>query len=190
MENLVYENLDTYLAIARKVIGRFAKYLITNDEAIGEVASAIAEADKDWNPDYRSPDNKVRSLRSLRNQRGIWAIQRYLKKNKSTNPHTISLSYTANDRNTTQTPLSGTIEDHRIPNPCDILIEHETKTNQTSLLDNVLTSGIISKIQERYIRAYYLEEKTLKEVGETYGVSRQTVQEAINLGLSSIRKYL
>ena len=188
MENLVYENLDTYLAIARRIIGRFAKHLISNDEAIGEVASAIAEADQDWNPEYRSSDNKVRSLRSLRNQRGIWAIQRYLKRNK--NPHFVmSLSYKPN-KDYDSPSLSGTIEDYRTPQPCDVLIELENKKRQTELLNNVLTSGIVSDTQEKYIRAYYLEEKTLKEVGETYGVSRQTVQEAIKLGLSSIRKYL
>jgi len=190
MENAVYENLDNYLAIARKIVGRFAKHLITNEEAIGEVTSAIVEADKDWNPDYRSANNKVRSLRSLRNQRGIWAIQRYLKKHSKIHP-TISLSYRLNtDGTKLGTPLSGTIEDHRIPNPCDILIEHENKTNQTKLLNNILTSGIISKTQEKYIRAYYLEEKTLKEVGDMYGVTREAVRQGIELGLSSIRKFI
>lgn len=189
MENVAYEKLDDYTIIARKLIGRFAKHLINNDEAIGEVVSAIVKADLDWNPNYRSKKtNKVCSLRSLRTQRSRWAIQRYLKKNSNTHP-TISLSYRLNkDDDTVQ--LSGMVEDHRIPNPCDILIERETKENQLQLLNHFLTSGIISKTQEKYIRAYYLDEKTLKEVGDMYEVSKEAVRQGIKLGIESIRKHL
>ena len=46
------------------------------------------------------------------------------------------------------------------------------------------------KTQEKYIRAYYLDEKTLKEVGDMYEVSKEAVRQGIKLGIESIRKHL
>ena len=194
MDNDKFESLSTYLLIAKKIISKFAskfysslaKEMLQSEDAIGNVANAIMRADEKWSPDYKSKNNTVRSKHSLRHQYAIWAIIKYIKEKKRYITH-LSLSYQPYNIPDEYGELSGIMEDKKSPNPIDELILKDNKQYYAYSLDKLLHSKVLTRCQAKYIRGYYLEEKTLQEVGNTHSVSREAVRQGILKGLTSLR---
>ena len=194
--NTEYEALSEYLLIAKKTIARFAnkfyptlaQEMLKSEDAISQVASAVMEADWKWNPEYRSKTNTVRSKRAYRNQCAIWAIQNYIGQKKRTR-NTISLSYES-DNGEHDVSISGTIADKKAYNPAIIASNNEELRNTQGLIKSLLDSGIISDKQREYITAYYLDDQTLQEVGEKFGVSREAVRQCITKGIDTIKELI
>jgi RNA polymerase sigma factor (sigma-70 family) len=162
--------------------------MLKSEDAIAHVASAIMEADWKWNPDYRSKKGTVRTKRAYRNQRAIWAIQGWIANNKR-KPNTISLSYES-DNGEHSTSLTGLIADKKSYNPSNIAADKDELNHTKQLINALLVSGAISDKQREYITAYYLEGKTLQEVGKQFGVTREAVRQCINCGIKTLTELI
>jgi len=190
-----YETLEEYLSIAKKLImkiapkfySNLAKEMLRDEDAISCVTNAIMSADWKWNPDYRSKKNTVCSKKTYRYKRAIWAIKGYLKA-KKLKRNTISLSYIKSENSGESIVLSGLIADKKAYNPSILAENKENVLELQCLIQDILNSNLISQKQKKYIKEYYLENKTLQEVGKKYSVSREAVRQTVNKGISTIKR--
>jgi RNA polymerase sigma factor (sigma-70 family) len=192
-----YETLKDYLLIAKKTISKFApkfyvglaKEMLKSEDAVSQVATAIMEADWKWNPNYRSKNNTVRSKRAYRNQKAIWAIQAYISQKKK-KKYTMSLSYETTVDDGKSTLLSGLLEDKKSLNPASVIAEIDNKEYVKTLISDLLNAGILTDRQKDYISSYYLENKTMQEVGNQFGVTREAVRQGINNGINTLKELI
>lgn len=183
-----YESLSTYLMLAKKIINKFApkfivKHMLNDEDAISDVAVALMNADKNFDPDRQGANNFKKTLYSYRNQCGLWAIKTYVTKqykSKKVN----SLDYVFDDDNNT---LYSTIPDCKNKDPLTILIDNEQQDNTQSDIAFILDSDILNDKQKDQIRMYYFENKSLAEIGKSYGVTREAIRQSIKRALNSIR---
>ncbi len=183
-----YESLSTYLMLAKKIINKFApkfivKHMLNDEDAISDVAVALMNADKNFDPDRQGTNNFKKTLYSYRNQCGLWAIKTYVTKQYKTKKVN-SLDYVFDDDNNT---LYSTIPDSKNKDPLTILIDNEQKDNTESDIAFILNSDILNDKQKDQIRMYYFENKSLAEIGKEYGVTREAIRQSIKRALSSIR---
>jgi len=174
--------------LAKKIINKFApkfivKHMLNDEDAISDVAVALMNADKNFDPDRQGANNFKKTLYSYRNQCGLWAIKTYVTKqykSKKVN----SLDYVFDDDNNT---LYSTIPDSKNKDPLTILIDNEQQDNTQSDIAFILDSDILNDKQKDQIRMYYFENKSLAEIGKSYGVTREAIRQSIKRALNSIR---
>lgn len=190
-----FETLDVYITLAKKIISKFApsfysglRYeLLSNEEAISDIASALMVGDWRWDKDRSGFEGKSKTKYSYRNQCGIWAIKTYLtNKYKKQNSH-YSINNTDSEYDIN---FSDNIMDKEIYDPALIVEEQERIDVLKSSIEKLLVSGIITDKQQQQIREYYFENKTLSEIGKEFGVTREAVRQNIQKGLSKIRSYV
>ena len=86
METRQFEDLNTYILLAKKVISKFApnfysslrNELLNNEDAISDIASALMTADWKWDKNRTGFNGKSKTRYSYRNQCGLWAIKTYV----------------------------------------------------------------------------------------------------------------
>lgn len=183
-----YESLSTYLMLAKKIINKFApkfivKNMLNDEDAISDVAVALMNADKNFDPDRQGANNFKKTLYSYRNQCGLWAIKTYVTKQYKSKKIN-SLDYVFDDDNNT---LYSTIPDPKNKDPLTILIDNEHQDNTESDIAFILNSDILNDKQKDQIRMYYFENKSLAEIGKEYGVTREAIRQSIKRALNSIR---
>jgi RNA polymerase sigma factor (sigma-70 family) len=182
-----YESLSTYLMLSKKIINKFApkfivKQMLNDEDAISDVATAIMNADKNFDPNREGSTNQKKTKYSYRNQCGLWAIKTYVtKKYKSKKLN--SLDFTIDN----DSSLYSTIADTRNTDPIDIIINNEENDNLISDINFLLDSDMLNEKQKNQIRLYYFENKSLSEIGKVYGVTREAVRQNIKRGLTSIK---
>lgn len=184
-----YDSLSTYISLAKKTISKFApKFyktlsheMLSNDDAISDVANAIMVAD--WKYDNQrvgKTTGQGKTKYSYRNQCAIWAIKTY-----------ISSKYKKNSKGSTsyEPDLHAHINsyDH---NPLDILVNQESEHIQKECINNILSSDILSEKQKEHIRLYYFENMTLADIGKKYGVTREAIRQSLLKGISQIKSYV
>jgi len=179
-----YATLGEYTKIAQKIICKFApkfyptlaSEILQNDDAFGEIVTAIINAD--WK--YR--ENEGSSKRTFRTLKAIYAIKDYLvRKNKE--QKTISLSY-ENPTFYAGGKLSGVLEDKRFKDPATIAEENDNNRH----LNNMLDKNNLTDKQRNYIKSYYLNDNTLQEVGEIYGVTKEAIRQQVGKGIKKLQK--
>ena len=183
-----YESLSTYLMLSKKIINKFApkfivKHMLNDEDAISDVAVALMNANKNFDPNREGLGHGKKTLYSYRNQCGLWAIKTYVTKqykSKKVN----SLDYVFDDDSNT---LYSTISDSKNKDPLTILIDNEQQDNTQSDIAFILDSDILSDKQKDQIRMYYFENKSLAEIGKGYGVTREAIRQSIKRALNSIR---
>lgn len=183
-----YESLSTYLMLAKKVINKFApkfivKEMLNDEDAISDVATALMNADKNFDPDREGSTNQKKTKYSYRNQCGLWAIKTYVTKRYKSKKIN-SLDYIIDDNNST---LYSTIPDNKNKDPLDIIIDNEQNINRINDISFILDSDIINDKQKDQIRLYYFENKSLAEIGLIYGVTREAIRQNIKRALNNIR---
>jgi RNA polymerase sigma factor (sigma-70 family) len=191
-----FETLDTYTNLAKKIISKFApsfysnlrQELLSNDEAIAEIAEAIMIADWRWDKDRTGYNGKSKTKYSYRNQCGLWAIKTYLSNRYKKKNMAYSIDSGLSDDQDSKKYVSNLAEKHS-SDPYLLLAEKEEKELISSYIDNILSSEILSDKQKDQIYEYYFNEKTLLEIGNKYGVTREAVRQNIQKGLSKIRQY-
>jgi RNA polymerase sigma factor (sigma-70 family) len=190
-----FENLSTYITLAKKIISKFApgfystlrQELLSNEDAIADIASAIMVGDWRWDKNRTGFDGKSKTRYSYRNQCGIWAIKTYLSgKYKKQNNH-YSLDNLNKDLDFN---FSDNIADKPEYDPAILAEESEYDKSLKANIDTILSSGLISEKQKEQIQKYYLEDKTLSEIGKEFGVTREAVRQNIQKGLAKIREYV
>lgn len=195
MENKQFESLNTYVMLAKKVISKFAptfynglqKELLSSEDAISDIASALMTADWKWDKDRKGFNGQSKTRYSYRNQCGLWAIKTYVtnkykKKNKK-----LSIDNITNDDMKT---FAVNIKDNSLCDPAEILSQKEENENLSKTIGSLLDSPILSEKQKSQIYKYYFEDKTLMQIGEEYGVTREAIRQNIQKGLNKIREYV
>lgn len=182
-----YDSLSTYLMLARKIINKFAprfivKHMLNDEDAISDVAVALMNADKNFDPDRKGMNDRKKTLYSYRNQCGLWAIKTYVTKQYKTKKIN-SLDYILKEDNS----LYSTIPDHKNNNPLDIIIRAEDENNLNKDISFILDSSILTDKQKDQITMYYFENKSLAEIGKHYGVTREAIRQSIKRAISSIQ---
>ena len=117
-----FENLDTYIKLAKKTISKFApsfynglsKEMLQSSDAVSDVATAIMEADWNFDPDRTGKTGQKKTLYSYRNQCALWAIKTYVS-NKYKKRKSMSLDYSNSETETnSNTAFSSSIVDHKL----------------------------------------------------------------------------
>jgi RNA polymerase sigma factor (sigma-70 family) len=190
-----FETLDTYIVLAKKIISKFApgfysglRYeLLSNEDAISDIASAIMVGDWRWDENRSGFEGKSKTKYSYRNQCGIWAIKTYLSnKYKKQNLH-YSIDNTDSEYDIN---FSTSISDKEEYDPAIIAEEKEREEIIKENVNSLLSSGIITDKQNQQIKKYYFENKTLSEIGQEYGVTREAIRQNIQKGLHKIKNYV
>jgi RNA polymerase sigma factor (sigma-70 family) len=189
------EDLSSYITMAKKIISKFApgfysglrKELLSNEDAIADIASAIMIGDWRWDKNRVGFNGQGKTQYSYRNQCGIWAIKTYLSnKYKKQNIH-YSIDNIDSD---TDMVFADSIQDKVEYNPSTIVEEEEHSLSLKNNVEDILNSGIISDKQKEQIKQYYFEDKTLSEIGKEFGVTREAVRQNINKGIAKIKSYV
>lgn len=181
-----YENYSFYISLAKKIISKFSpKFysglsyeMLSNEDAIADVASAIMQADWKFDKDRKGSTGGQKTLYSYRNQCGLWAIKTYV--TKKYKKHIKFVDLEADNINNISISK----------NPIDEFIENENKTVKNQYLSNLLESDMINDKQREQIKMYYFEEKTLAEIGNKFGVTREAIRQNIIKGINSLKKYV
>jgi len=194
MENREFENLSTYILLAKKVISKFAptfysglnKELLSNEDAISDIAAALMNADWKWDKNRVGYNGQSKTRYSYRNQCGIWAIKSYISNKYKKKNQKLSIDNISNEDMKT---FSASIVDKSMSDPYDIVSSEEETTNLQNTVKTLLDSDMLSDKQRNQIKKYYFENKTLVQIGDEYGVTREAIRQNIQKGLNKIREY-
>jgi RNA polymerase sigma factor (sigma-70 family) len=190
-----YDSLSTYITLAKKIISKFApgfysslrQELLSNEDAIADIASAIMIGDWRWDKDRTGFEGKSKTKYSYRNQCGIWAIKTYLTNKYKKQNNTLSIENTNSEF---ETSFSEHIADKPEYDPAILAEENEYHSNLKNNINAILYSGLITGKQAEQIKQYYFDDKTLSEIGSEFGVTREAVRQNIQKGLSKIKQYV
>jgi RNA polymerase sigma factor (sigma-70 family) len=187
-----FESLSFYINLAKKTISKFApKFynglsveMLKNEDAVSDIATALMYADWRYDENRKGKTGLQKTLYSYRNQCAIWAIKTYVT-NKYKQTKLSSLDFELDNEKF----LDSIIQDKRHSSPLEIIIDQEYADNLSLSIDTLLSNNLLSEKQKTQIKMYYFEEKTLSEIGETFGVSREAVRQNIKRGLEIIKSY-
>lgn len=188
-----FDSLSTYISLAKKTISKFgpkfynglSTEMLKSEEAISEVATALMYADWRFDESRTGKSGQKKTLYSYRNQCAIWAIKTYISNKYKKNKKHLSLD----QDNDNDQKFDSIISDIKQRSPVDILIDEEYQTNLESDIDSLFKNDALSKKQKEQIEMYYFEDKTLSEIGQIYGVSREAIRQNIKRGLDIIKNF-
>lgn len=194
METRQFEDLSTYVLLAKKVISKFApnfysglaKELLNNEDAIADIASALMTADWKWDKDRTGFEGKKKTRYSYRNQCGLWAIKTYVS-NKYKKKRKLSIDNISSDDMKT---YASNIPDTSACDPSQLAMDKEQKQNLKNTIGSLLNCQLLSDKQRNQIYKYYFEKKTLLQIGKEYGVTREAIRQNIQKGLNKIKEYV
>lgn len=195
MDNQKFEDLSTYILLAKKVISKFAptfysglnKELLSNEDAVADIASALMVADWKWDKNRTGFNGQSKTRYSYRNQCGLWAIKTYVSNKYKKKNHKLSIDNMTTDEMKTH---AANIVDSSNCDPYEIVAEQEEQFFIKQNINRILDSGILSDKQKNQIKKYYFENKTLLQIGKEYGVTREAVRQNIQKGLNRIKTYV
>lgn len=187
-----FESLPFYINLAKKTISKFApKFynglsveMLKNEDAVSDIATALMYADWRYDANRKGKTGLQKTLYSYRNQCAIWAIKTYVT-NKYKQTKLASLDFEFDNEKF----LDSVVQDHSSASPLDILIDQEYTENLSLSINTLLSNNLLSEKQKTQIKMYYFEDKTLSEIGEVFGVSREAVRQNIKRGLEIIKSY-
>ena len=140
-------------------------------------------ADWTWDENYTGKRGQKCSKHTYRTLRGIWAIKSYLVRQKRKSKNKTNSINTSIDEDGTQ--LCSILEgDYELP------IQNILKSELRELLEDVISCGIITDQQEKYIRAYYFDSMSYSEIARKNGISRQAVHDGVNRAIKSLEETL
>ena len=194
METKTYDSLSIYLELAKKTINKFApkfisKEMLSSNDAVSDVATAIMYADWRFDPDRPGKTGAKKTIYSYRNQCAIWAIKTYISnKYKNKNHNQYSLDYQFDDGQNNK--LLNKIEDSKAIDPAIAILDKEQNNIVLESIDKLLNNPILSEKQKDQIKLYYIENQTLSTIGKKYGVSREAVRQNIKRAIDSIKQFV
>jgi RNA polymerase sigma factor (sigma-70 family) len=182
--------------LAKKIISKFSpsfysglrQELLSNEEAISEIAEAIMIADWRWDKDRTGHEGKSKTKYSYRNQCGLWAIKTYVSNKYKKKNMSFSIHNEISSRGESKS-FAENMKEKTPSDPFLLLAEKEEKELVSKYLSDILSSEILSEKQRDQIKEYYFNDKTLLEIGNEYGVTREAIRQNIQKGLTKIRDY-
>jgi RNA polymerase sigma factor (sigma-70 family) len=184
-----FDTLNNYYTIAKKTISSFGwkyypslvKEMLNNADTVSMVAEAIMVADWKWDSEkVGAVSGQSKSKYSYRNQRAIWAIQKYV-----TDKYKNSKKYEKN--------IEFVVKNHNIKvetDPAEIFEQKDTQENLSSDMRNLIEICDISDKQRQQLIMYYYEDKTLKQIGEEFQLTKEAVRLNIKKAISKLREMM
>lgn len=181
-------SLDEYVLIAKKTISSYAskikhglaEEMLRNDDAIANIAHAIMMAD--WQFDGRG--NKF----GFRKERAKYAIHLYIsRRSRESRKKIYQLDNLLNDNKLT---FADTLEDKNMKSPSDIVENNESRIKIVKDLERLGDKGIVSKLGVSYLKMHYLDGKSMVEIANSRGVSRQSVSDLILKSVNTVKDIL
>jgi len=196
-KNFEFPSLTFYTELAKKTISKFGNKMygtlstemLSNEDAISDVANALMTAD--WKYDSNrvgAVTGQKKTRYSYRNQCAIWAIKTYASKSKKKKNYFLPLSMLESKNEDCNT--NEFLCDENELTPLETLIDKESTTLNNELIKLIFSSGILSEKQAQQIKMYYIDELTLNEIGNRYGVTREAVRQNIKNGVSKLKTNL
>jgi len=183
-----FDSLSTYIDLAKKTISKFSgkfygslrNEMLSNEDAISDVATAIMQADWKWDKDRVGKTGLQKTKYAYRNQCAIWAIQTYVtKKYKTKKSYSLDNINLSENNTSSYDFLSGSERD-----PLEIIIENEEKENLSNCIDELLNSPMITEKQKDQLKMYFFDDMTLNAIGQKYGVTREAVRQNIKKAIT------
>lgn len=185
-----YDTMASYLKLAKMTISKFgpkfynglSAEMLANPDAISDVAAAIMTADWKFDPNRSGKSGQKKTLYSYRNQCALWAIKTYITNKYKKKKDKMSLDFNLSEDSDS---MNSTMVDVKNPNPLSILLDQEKTEIIQSSIETLLSC--LSEKQKQQIIMYYLEDKTLEEIGKKFNVTREAIRQNIKRGLLLIR---
>lgn len=186
-----FHSLASYLTAARKIISYFGpkinnaltQEMLASEDAVSNIATQLMLADWRWDAQYKNEKNTKRTKYSYRNQCGKWAVQAYISR------RTQRAKKWAKQISLEAAKVTTWHDDNRNPSAHHALEAIEDAEHNKSLINKMLTSGILTKKQEDFIRLHYLESTPIKEIAIKNDISHQAVYLSIDTGLRKLREF-
>jgi len=176
-------DLCEYRNIAKRCIGAFARgplaiYMLADEDAISHVTESLMLGHCRWKEDGG------RTLRSYLNQCAIWAIQVWKTKlyKASQKPQTMSLNHEISLSTGGSTQMYEFIPDSKAKDPYELIFNNSRK-EAIALLESIC----LTDIQRNCLYQRYINDKTLVEIAEETGVSKQAVDQSIQKGIRNLK---
>jgi len=192
-----FDNLDTYLLLAKKSISKFANKvcaglsikMLKDEDAISSVANSIMMADWRWDENYINKAGTKKSKYSYRNQCAIWSIQTYAS-NMYKKPKNISKVYSLDylSDNEESYSIYECIEAKQYDNPINNLIKKEEDLNLKTIIEKILQLDCLSDRQKDYIKLYYFEGYTFEKIGKKYNITREAVRQGLSKAINMLKE--
>lgn len=196
--NVEFDDLGTYLTLAKKAISKFANgvynglasKMLKDEDAISSVANAIMMADWRWDENYENARGTKKTKYSYRNQCALWAIQTYTSKSYK-KPKKINKIYSLDHEleNQDGTSVYNYMSDTKSLTPDENVINSEDTQCVQKLVQDMLSMDCLSEKQKDYIKLYYFENYTFEKIGKKYGITREAVRQGLNKAILLIRSY-
>ena len=188
-----YEDLGTYLKLAKKTISKFGSQfynglsmeMLQNSDAVSDVATAIMYADWRFDSSRKGKGGLSKTLYSYRNQCAIWSIKTYITNKYKKKDH-MSLDF----ETSRHSDLNSIVENKKDINPIEAIISKESRENLSRTINILLEHHLLTDKQKEQIKLYYFQDKTLSYIGKEFGVSREAVRQNIKRGLEIIREHI
>jgi len=194
--DISFDSLQSYLKIAKKAISKFSnsiysglsKKMLSDEDAISDVANAIMMADWRWDENYQNTKGTKKTKYSYRNQCAIWAIQSYATKytkklKKIKNVYSLNHHSDSSDN----ADMYNVIADNRAESPDCVAENSEKEHVLKNLVQTLINNDCLSDRQKDYIKLYYFENLTFDKIGKKYGITREAVRQGLNKALELIR---
>lgn len=184
-----FESMSDYILHARKIICYFApkfrkglrEQILSNEDAISNVATAVMLADWTFDREYVGEKGAKCSISTYRNLRAIWAIKSFMTRKNRKSSKCLSLNNEISERGTA---AYDSMEDSSCPSPQDSPERKEVR----EWLEEVIDSALLSEKQSLYVRKKFFDDKTIAEIAAEFSVSRQAVGESINRAIRKIKE--
>ena len=198
-DNGEFRELYEYISLAKWVIRYFgARYgsgfvqkLLSSEDAISNIATDLMMADWRWSPDHKSKDGKARTRKSYLNISGYWSLQELMSrtlKNQDRRMQSLDYQYSSGDDGESY-ELIDLIVDKKGKTPEMVYDDKEYRETIQKDIANVLNCGLISAQQQKYLVAYFIEEKSLAEIGKEYGVTREAIRQSIDRSFNKLQTH-
>jgi RNA polymerase sigma factor (sigma-70 family) len=179
--------LANYTKEAMCIIGRWGRgWMLEDNDVITNVVNAIIRAEHDFDP---SRGCKRSTLRITYGRYQIIHEFRNIKKLEKI-PHHFSIEAErfGKDGCVHKNNL-GDIEDYREPfYPTAETNEHIAQ--QRSVVNKILKTKALTKLQRKYLKLRYLKGKSVNEMAEKFGCSKQAIHCVVSGGLKKLQKEL
>lgn len=184
--------VESYLQEARAMIGRFgSSWMINDQDVVGNVASAIAKAEHNYDP---SRGNKRVTVRITYGRYQIIKELRDIKKWAKRPTHfSIDAPMSPRDRHSeenTGKSYGNDLVDYREPSYVDREREEDIEYKKAMVKRVIRENKTMTKKQKKYLRMRYIKGMEQKHMAEKLGISKQAVNQVVLAGIAKLKKDL
>ena len=179
--------LENYTKEAMCIIGRWGRgWMLEDSDVITNVVNAIIRAEYDFDP---SRGCKRSTLRITYGRYQIIHEFRDIKKLEK-RPHHFSIEAERFGRDGLVCKNNlGDLEDYREPFT-PTAETNEYVAEQKRVVNKILKTKILTKLQRKYLKLFYLKQMSTADMSKKFGCSKQAIHCVVSGGLKKLQKEL